>query len=120
MAASTDLARAEAFARTYTEMQGGAPVAACGSYAELLKRDDVDVVYVGTVNTAHFAAAMACIEAGKHCVCEKPIGVNGHEAAALAAAAQAKGVRGWQLAFLLFIRCGVQLVLTCFSLIREV
>ena len=93
MAASADLARADAFARTYTEMQGGAPVAACGSYASLLQRDDVDIVYVGSVNTTHFSTAMACIEAGKHCVCEKPIGVNGHEAAALAAAAQAKGVR---------------------------
>ena len=92
VAASSDKTRAEVFAQSYTEMQGGDSVTACSSYAELLKLADVDIVYVGSVNTTHFATAMACIEAGKHCVCEKPIGVNGHEAAALAAAARAKGV----------------------------
>ena len=47
-----------------------------GSYDELLKDEEVEVVYVGSINTAHFSNVMSCLEHGKHVLCEKPIGVN--------------------------------------------
>ena len=43
---SSDAGRAEAFASTY-----GAPV--FGAYADVLAREDVDAVYIGTVHTGH-------------------------------------------------------------------
>ena len=63
---SSDTGRAEAFASTY-----GAPVA--GTYADVLARDDVDAVYIGTVHTGHAPLAIAALDAGKAVLCEKPV-----------------------------------------------
>jgi predicted dehydrogenase len=43
-----------------------------GSYAELAEADEVDVAYVTTVHSEHFAAASTCLDAGKPVVVEKP------------------------------------------------
>lgn len=45
---------------------------ASGTYDEILARDDVDAVYVGTVHTAHADLAIRSLEAGKAVLCEKP------------------------------------------------
>lgn len=58
VAASSDLARAEAFAANIAGRQSGAPVAAFASYAELAASPLVDVVYIGNINTLHFATSM--------------------------------------------------------------
>ena len=42
-------------------------------YKELLKRDDVDAVYIVTPHTLHFEQAMDAIDAGKHVLVEKPM-----------------------------------------------
>lgn len=91
-ASSASNGRAEAFASQFSAKQPDIPIVACASYADLVGREDVDVVYIGNINTAHFETAMLAINAGKAVVVEKPVGVNGAEASALAAAAQAKGV----------------------------
>lgn len=57
-----------------------------------LSDPSVDVVHVATPNHGHHAQAMAVIAAGKHVVCEKPLGLNGQESAALAEAARRAGV----------------------------
>jgi len=57
--------RAAAFARTH-----GAH--ASGTYDQILARDDVDAVYVGTVHTTHADLAIRALEAGKAVLCEKP------------------------------------------------
>lgn len=46
---------------------------AYGSYEELLADPDVDAVYVATVNSRHLGDIRACLEAGKHVLCEKAI-----------------------------------------------
>ncbi|WP_347977309.1 Gfo/Idh/MocA family oxidoreductase [Microbacterium sp. ProA8] len=46
--------------------------AASGTYDEILARDDVDAVYIGTVHTTHAELAIRALEAGKAVLCEKP------------------------------------------------
>ena len=62
---STSPERASSFAA-----QHGAGVS--GSYQDILARDDVDAVYVGTVHTTHADLAIRALEAGKAVLCEKP------------------------------------------------
>ena len=44
---------------------------ACGSYEELVRDDKVDLVYIATPHSAHYANAKLCIENGKPVLCEK-------------------------------------------------
>ncbi len=59
---------------------------------ELLAADDVDVVHICTPNSTHAPLAAAAIAAGKHAVCEKPLGVNPPEAEELLRLAEEAGV----------------------------
>ncbi|RWS28069.1 Trans-1:2-dihydrobenzene-1:2-diol dehydrogenase-like protein [Leptotrombidium deliense] len=49
---------------------------AYSSYAELAKDPEVQVAYVGTINTEHLNAAKIIIENGKHLLLEKPMTLN--------------------------------------------
>jgi predicted dehydrogenase len=80
---SRSLANAEAFAARYGFAR------AYGSYAELAADDAVDVVYVATPHAFHFDAALACLEAGKAVLVEKPITLDMTSAARLVQAAHA-------------------------------
>ena len=43
---------------------------------ELLRREDVDVVYIATPPFLHHSQAMAALEAGKHVIVEKPLAMT--------------------------------------------
>lgn len=58
----------------------------------LLRKDDIDAVYISTTNELHFPQAMAAIEAGKHVLCEKPLALTLQNARDMVAAAKNKGV----------------------------
>ena len=45
---------------------------AYGSHEELLEDKNVEIVYISTVNAAHYKWAKAALLAGKHVICEKP------------------------------------------------
>ncbi|XP_025087969.1 trans-1,2-dihydrobenzene-1,2-diol dehydrogenase-like [Pomacea canaliculata] len=47
--------------------------AAYGSYEELARDPNVEIVYVGTINPHHYAACKLFMESGKHVLCEKPV-----------------------------------------------
>ena len=66
--ASRDAARAESNARERGLARWWA------SYDELLADPDVDAVYVALPNTLHVEWSMRALEAGKHVLCEKPMG----------------------------------------------
>lgn len=49
------------------------------SVEELLKDKTVDIVTIATPNNFHKDYAIACLKAGKHVVCEKPVAMNAKE-----------------------------------------
>lgn len=57
-----------------------------GSYEELLNDPEIDAIYNPLPNHMHVYWTMKALEAGKHVLCEKPIGMNTEEARALAEA----------------------------------
>lgn len=75
-----DAARAEAL-----EPAGGV-----GTYAEICARDDVDAVYVSLPNDDHLHWVLHALEAGKHVLCEKPLGMNADEVGVMRAAAEGR------------------------------
>ncbi|MBI4876355.1 MAG: Gfo/Idh/MocA family oxidoreductase [Acidobacteria bacterium] len=68
---------------------GGAAV----SCIEDLLKTDVDAVYVATPAYLHREQALAAARAGKHVLCEKPLGMTVAEAEEMASAARAARVR---------------------------
>jgi predicted dehydrogenase len=64
---------------------------ACGSYAELIAREDVDLVYVALPPSAHLEWCRKALAAGKHVLVEKPFASNAQDAAEMVAAARAAG-----------------------------
>ena len=45
-------------------------------YRSLIERDDIDAVIVATPNFTHVEISLAALAAGKHVMCEKPLGVS--------------------------------------------
>lgn len=65
-----DLSRAGEFAQRFNISQ------AYGSYLELARDPNIDVIYVGVLNHKHFEVSMLMLEHGKHVLCEKPMCLN--------------------------------------------
>jgi predicted dehydrogenase len=84
--ASRDCARAEEAAG-----QLGIPKA-FGSYEEMLADPEIDAVYNPLPNHMHVPVSIQAAEAGKHVLCEKPIGVDTADALKLLAARDRTGV----------------------------
>jgi len=52
---------------------------AYGSYEELVKDVDVDVIYIGTPHNLHLENTLLALDHNKNVLCEKPMGVNERE-----------------------------------------
>jgi predicted dehydrogenase len=72
--------------RRFAETHGIAGVEP--SYDALLRRDDVDAVYIALPASLHAPWTLAAIEAKKHVLCEKPFAGNARDAARMVAAAR--------------------------------
>ena len=84
--AARDLDRAQAFAAQYGFDK------AYGSYEEMLRDPNVELVYIATPHSHHAAHMKLCIEHGKNVLCEKAFTLNAAQARQIAALAKAKGV----------------------------
>ncbi len=82
--ASRTAGKAESFARKH-----GVP-RYHDSYEELVRRDDIDAIYVATTHNFHYECVKLALENGKHVLCEKPFMVNSREAAEMIALARSK------------------------------
>jgi predicted dehydrogenase len=65
---------------------------AYGSWEALAEDPDLDVIYVATPHSAHHAASLACLRAGKAVLCEKPLTLNLAQAEELVSTARSNGV----------------------------
>ena len=60
-------------------------------YQAMLDDAEVDAIYIATPHPAHAEWAIKAAEAGKHVLCEKPMGVSAYEAEAMIQAARRAG-----------------------------
>jgi xylose dehydrogenase (NAD/NADP) len=83
--ASRDQARAEDYAREW-EIPS-----AYGSYEALLADDEIEAVYISLPNNLHCEWSIRSLEAGKHVLCEKPMGKRAAEVERAFDAAEGSG-----------------------------
>lgn len=62
-------------------------------WTKAVTRADVDMVIVSTPNNSHAEIALAAIEAGKHVLCEKPLGRTLEECQRMVTSASQRGVK---------------------------
>jgi predicted dehydrogenase len=59
--------------------------------ADMLQQAPIDAVYIATPNHLHCTQAVACLEAGRHVLCEKPMATTPKDAEAMVRSAQRSG-----------------------------
>lgn len=69
-AGSRSLEKAEEFAARFSIER------AYGSYEELAKDPDIQLIYIATPHSEHYSNAKLCLENGKHVLCEKAFAAN--------------------------------------------
>ncbi len=84
--ASREYARAEAFAKEWGFER------AYGSYEEMLRDPQVELVYVASPHSHHYRHAKMCLEHGKHVLVEKAFTVNAAQAGELIRISRQRGL----------------------------
>lgn len=84
--ASRDIKKAEAFAKKFHFQK------AYGSYEELVQDPQVELIYIATPHSHHYACAKQCLQNGKAVLCEKAFTVNAVQAEELVAISREKQV----------------------------
>lgn len=85
-AASRDLEKAKAFSEKYGFRR------AYGSYEELARDEEVELVYVASPHSHHYEHIKLCLENGKHVLCEKAFTANRKQAEEVIALAKERGL----------------------------
>jgi predicted dehydrogenase len=84
--ASRSSASADLFAAEYNIPK------AYGTYQDLVRDPEIDVIYIASPHSMHYAHARLCLENGKNVLCEKSFTVNAAQAAALTQLAKEKNL----------------------------
>lgn len=84
--ASRDVVKAKEYAKEWHIPH------ACGTYEELLAREDIDAIYNPLPNHLHAEWSIRAAEAGKHVLCEKPLALSVAEVDQMMAAAKKHNV----------------------------
>ncbi|XP_073706768.1 trans-1,2-dihydrobenzene-1,2-diol dehydrogenase-like [Garra rufa] len=84
--AARSLESAKKFAKTHK-----IPTA-YGSYQDLVKDPNIDVVYIGILHTQHLQVGLLFLNSGKNVLCEKPFAMNLREVRELVSAARENNV----------------------------
>lgn len=82
--------------------QWGIPTA-YGSHQALLQDENINIVYISNVNTAHYPWAKAALLAGKHVICEKPCTTSYAQTKELYALAKRQGLFFMEAQKMLFL-----------------
>jgi predicted dehydrogenase len=77
-------------ARACAEKWGIAEVYGDYDYEAMYRSPNVDVVHITSPNNAHVPQSLAALRAGKHVICEKPLGMTTKETAQVVAAVKRK------------------------------
>lgn len=83
------------------------------SSVDELLRADINAVYIATPPNVHCEQTLACANAGKHVLCEKPLGLTVADAEAMIAACHENGVRlgtAFMMRFLAQHQAALQLI----------
>lgn len=86
--ASRNLEKGRTFAAPISAEQGGDPIRVYDSYDALLADPAVDAIYNPLPNSLHKPWTLRALQAGKHVLCEKPLGSDLAEVDEMIAAAQ--------------------------------
>ncbi len=84
--ASRSLDNAKAFAQKFAIPKS------YGSYKDMAKDHELDIIYIGTPHPQHYDLVMLFLEAGFAVICEKPLGVNAALTEKMIAKAREKNV----------------------------
>ena len=87
----------------------------CDSWMDLVQRDDIDAVFIGTWPYMHHPISIAALEAGKHVFCQARMAMNLAEAEEMLAVAQRAG----RVAMLCPVPFGLSIDRTISRLLRE-
>jgi predicted dehydrogenase len=63
------------------------------TFDEIASNDDIDVIYIVLPNFMHKEYTIRAAQAGKHVICEKPMGMNAQECEEMIAACEKAGVK---------------------------
>lgn len=72
--AARDVSRAQSFAKQYDIAHVE------NDYVSLVRREDIDAVYIATTHNFHFEQIVLCLKHNKHVLCEKPLTLNAAQA----------------------------------------
>ncbi|MFI3226782.1 MAG: Gfo/Idh/MocA family oxidoreductase [Clostridia bacterium] len=81
-----DLERAQAFADEFSATK------AYGSYEELVADDNIDLIYVATLNYLHYEHVKLCLDNNRNVLCEKPFMMNTKQAKSILELAKSKNL----------------------------
>ncbi|KAF9877864.1 hypothetical protein CkaCkLH20_04440 [Colletotrichum karsti] len=89
VSSSNDPQRAEAFL-TRIDHPRPSEVTTYGSYVELVRDPNIDIVYIATPHSHHFQNAMLALHAGRNVLCEKALTVTAEQTRVLVDTARRK------------------------------